>query len=79
MLVSTGTDISYDTDDMTNRQHYYWNKLGRPNEFLVHCVQKNYEIGSCENYPGDCDIVFQYSDDILSRCGINPDEVYLAY
>lgn len=76
MLVSVNKDISYDTDDLTNRQHYYWGRLGRPIDFLIHCVQKNYEIGSCENYTGDCDMVFQYSDERLRRCGIDPDDVY---
>ena len=75
----------YDTDDLTNRQNYYFHLLNKGcsgNEvnmfaysFLRSCVRMNFENKQFDNYEGDCDFLFRHSED-SKKFGINLDEVY---
>lgn len=71
----------YDTDDLTDRQNYVFNQLGRTTfialSFLSYCVMRNNSLGLFDNYEGDCDYLVDISPDILLEdYGINLDTLY---
>ena len=71
----------YDTDDLTDRQHYYFNKLKRTTliarNFLEHCVRKNFRLQKFDNYDGDCDFLLSYDKEmLLIKFGIDVNTLY---
>lgn len=72
----------YDTDDLTQRQYYYYVKLRKKSPvsalvFLKQCVRNNISLGMYENYYGDCDGLKRISLDILEKCSINLQKLYV--
>ena len=71
----------YDTDDLTDRQHYYFNKLGRKTliarMFLEHSVRKNFRLQKFDNYDGDCDFLLSEDKEmLLAKFGIDTTKIY---
>ena len=70
----------YDTDDLTNRQYHYFNKLKRKtliaHNFLEHCVRKNFRLQKFDNYDGDCDYLLNAEPELLAKFDIDVNHLY---
>lgn len=70
----------YDTDDLTNRQYHYVCKLGKTTaiamSFMKYCIKMNIILGTCENYPGDCDWLLSQNPVLLAHFGIDVNNIY---
>lgn len=75
----------WDTDDLTNRQHYVFCKLNNNStsgitiaalNFLRYCIKKNHACGEFNNYEGNCDYLSRVKQETLEKCGIDLNILY---
>lgn len=79
ILIVNGGDYmfyhGFDTDDLTDRQNYVFNKLRRKSlvalGFIEYCIWMNKSSGQFNNYDGDCDYLNKVKPEVLKECGID--------